>query len=174
MGHGKGQIVGCFWWVQFSYFRNFLFQQVIVRNFLCAGRTRFHWWWQTSLTVGGELQQGGDVNYLISDTFRYFHIPNALMPPIPKNECFECCLDSAPGEAIIRSWFAKFRKGYLSAEGNELRGRPKERSYGWIILSRVRSCSIALNSNIYIDYTMHQSADKMIFWRLYLEMYNEC
>nr|XP_012563462.1 unnamed protein product [Hydra vulgaris] len=38
----------------------------------------------------------------------------------------ECYPDSAPGEATIRKWFAKFRTGHMSTEDDERSGRPKE------------------------------------------------
>lgn len=33
---------------------------------------------------------------------------------------------SAPGEATVRNWFAKFRTGHMSTNNDERRGRPKE------------------------------------------------
>jgi len=38
----------------------------------------------------------------------------------------KCYPDSAPGEATIRKWFAKFRTGHMSTEDDERSGRPKE------------------------------------------------
>lgn len=38
----------------------------------------------------------------------------------------ECYADSAPAEATIRKWFAKFRTGHMSTEDDERSGRPKE------------------------------------------------
>lgn len=38
----------------------------------------------------------------------------------------ECYSDSAPSEATIRKWFAKFRTGHMSIEDDERSGRPKE------------------------------------------------
>lgn len=38
----------------------------------------------------------------------------------------DCYPDSAPGEATIRTWFAKFRTGHMSVEDDERSGRPKE------------------------------------------------
>lgn len=38
----------------------------------------------------------------------------------------KCYPDSAPAEATVRKWFAKFRTGHMSTEDDERSGRPKE------------------------------------------------